>query len=342
VAIGLRTRRAAVGLDIGTSAVRAAEVTLVRGRPSVRLCGEVPLPPGAVREGEVVDVEIVARAIRELWSSAKPSSKRVALGLANRRTVVRQVELPWLPADELRAALPFHAGEHIPMAVEAALLDFWPLDETVGPGGTRQVRGLLVAVAREAAETLVAAVAQAGLTAASIDILPLAILRALGSLPPAAEAPDADPVVEALVDVGSDVTNVLVHERGRPLFVRMLLLGGSAATEAIAATLGVEFAEAEVLKRGLADMPSGDVRSVLARASHDQAVDELVQEIRGSLQYFAASAATGPVQRLVLSGGGARVDGLAAGLSQAGLPVHLAAGARAAAVPVGLALGSLV
>jgi type IV pilus assembly protein PilM len=337
VAIGLLTRRAAIGLDIGTTAVRAAEVTLGKSGPTVRSYGEVPLPAGAVREGEVADVEIVAHAIRQLWSSTKFSSKRVALGLANRRTVVRQVELPSLPADELKAALPFSAGEHIPMAVETALLDFWPLEESAGAGGTPMVRGLLVAVAREAADSAVSAVQKAGLTPVSIDILPLAILRALGSI----SAGSAGAAVEALVDIGADVTNVLVHEQGRPLFVRMLLMGGSAATDAIATTLGIDFDEAESLKRHLPDAPRGDVRHILARSAHDSAVDDLVQEIGGSLQYFAASATAGPVQRLVLTGGGARVDGLMSGLSQAGLPVHLAETGPTAAVPVGLALGSL-
>ncbi|RZS89415.1 type IV pilus assembly protein PilM [Motilibacter rhizosphaerae] len=339
--------RAGIGLDIGTTAVRVVQVAERRGRLRVTRMGEVALPPGAVREGEVVDSAAVAAAIRQLWAEVRPSSKRVGLGLASRRVVVRQVDLPSMPVDELRASLPFAVGDLIPMPTDAAMLDFWPVEERDAGGGS-VVRGLLVAAAKQAVDDAVGAVQAAGLTPVSIDILPFALLRALHSGAPQ----DAPPAVEALVDIGADVTSMVVHSAGRPLFVRSLLRGGAAATEAIATRLAVDFATAEALKRG--DLAPPDVETGEAvRALLDESAAEVALEIRNSLGYYAATAGgSSPVERVVLSGGGALLSGLLPRLVLDGMPVEVASPTHAlpgddsvpsfaTAIPVGLALGCI-
>src|SRR5215210_555755 len=94
--------RPVVGLDIGTSGVRAAELTMGKGPATLERFGQVALPLGAVRDGEVIDSDAVAGAIKQLWAQAKFSSKKVVVGVANQKVVVRQVDLPWLPVAELR------------------------------------------------------------------------------------------------------------------------------------------------------------------------------------------------------------------------------------------------
>jgi type IV pilus assembly protein PilM len=136
-----------VGLDIGTSGVRAAELRLGRNGTTLERFGQVALPVGAVRDGEVVDPDAVGAAIRELWSSAKFTTKRVVVGVANQKVVVRQVDLPWLPAKELRASLPFHVPDYIPMPLDNAVLDYHPLEEVTDDNGARMLRVLLVAAA---------------------------------------------------------------------------------------------------------------------------------------------------------------------------------------------------
>src|SRR3954465_3669976 len=97
--------RTSVGLDIGTSGVRAAELSLGRNGATLERFGQVALPVGAVRDGEVVDPDAVATAVRQLWSQGKFTSKKVVVGVANQRVIVRQVDLPWMPLDELRKSL---------------------------------------------------------------------------------------------------------------------------------------------------------------------------------------------------------------------------------------------
>jgi type IV pilus assembly protein PilM len=124
----------------------------------------VALPQGAVRDGEVVDVAVVADAIKQLWTQAKFSTKKVVVGVANQKVVVRQVDLPWLPLKELRQSLAFQVQDYIPMPVEHAILDVHPLEEFTNDAGARTLRVLLVAASREMVGSALQAVTQAGLS----------------------------------------------------------------------------------------------------------------------------------------------------------------------------------
>ncbi len=348
--------RAAVGLDIGTSGVRAAELSLGRAGARLEKFGQVAIPVGAVRDGEVVDVDLVAAALRRLWSDVKFSTKRVALGVANQKVVVRQVDLPWMEHAELRKSLAFQVADLIPMPIEQAVLDFHQIEELVGENGARMIRVLLVAGARDMLGSSLAAVQKAGLTPASIDLSSFALIRALANRDHLGMEPDA----EALVDIGARVTNIAVHQGGTPRFVRILLMGGGDLTDSVAERMGVPLEQAEVTKQEL-----GIPGTVGERDGHpasrvlDQSVNAFVEEVRGSLDYYRASPGATPVRRLVLAGGGSRLRNLGARLSAATrLPVDYArpvAGLRIgktglsadqlayieplAAVPVGLAYG---
>ncbi len=299
-----------MGLDIGTSGVRAAELSLGKNGATLERFGQVALPPGAVRDGEVVDVDVVAEAIKHLWSSAKFSSKKVVLGVANQKVIVRQVDLPWMPESELRESLAFQVQDFVPMPIEQAILDFHAVDDFV-VDGRRMLRVLLVAAARDMVLTALEATKKAGLKAAQVDLTPFAVLRSLAwggngvSVLPHGDA-------EALVDVGSRVTNIVVHQNGVPRFVRVLLMGGDNVTEAVAERMGVPFDQAEGVKQQTPlgptpGIPSSDhpAARVVETSGHS-----FVEEIRGSLDYYLAQPASVPLRRVVVSGGGARLGGL--------------------------------
>ena len=351
-------RRAAVGLDIGTSGVRAAELSLGKRPLVLDRFGQVALPPGAVRDGEVIDVDTVAGAIRQLWASTKFSTKRVVVGVSNQRVVVRQVDLPWLPENELRTSLPFQVQDNIPMPVEQAILDFHPLEEFVNESGGRMLRVLLVAAAQDVVHNTVAAVQRAGLDPVRVDLTPFALLRGLAEL----DELGLDSVeAEALVDVGASVTNIVVHQGGVPRFVRILLMGGTDITEAVADRLGVPIEHAESVKQqtGMLEQ-AGDVSAdaPLAVRVIESTAAAFVEEVRGSLDYYLAQPRSVELSRIVLSGGGGQLPGLARRLALANrLPVEpgsamsrlrigkvrltdeqLALVAPLASVPVGLAM----
>jgi type IV pilus assembly protein PilM len=312
-----------VGLDIGTSGVRAAELSLGKNGATLERFGQVALPAGAVRDGEVVDPDTVAQAIKQLWTTAKFSSKKVVLGVANQRVVVRQVDLPWLPTSELRQSLAFQVQDFIPMPVEQAVLDFHPVEEFT-TDGRRMLRVLLVAAARDMVTSALDAVRKAGLTATQVDLTPFAVLRSLAVVDNVGLT-STNHDAEALVDVGSKVTNIVIHQNGVPRFVRVLLMGGDNVTEALAERMGMPIEEAENVKQQTSlgatpGVPSSEhpAARVVEATGH-----AFVEEIRGSLDYYLAQPGSVPMRRVVVSGGGARLGGLVQRLSLATrLPVE--------------------
>lgn len=312
----------AIGLDIGSHAVRAAAVRT--GRPSeLQAFGQVGLPRGAVERGEIVDPGLVAIALRRLWREAHLGDRRVRVGLASLRTIVRQIEMPTMDEAELRSALEFRAGEFIPLPPEETFLDFKVVEPFTSPDGEEMIRVLIAAIHRDTLQNALTAVREAGLQAVSFDLTPFALVRALA---PASLAgpPEAEVEVEAevIVSIGAGVTIVVVHEAGVINFVRIVDAGGDDLTAAIEQSLDVPFEEAEMLKRQL----SGPVeRRDDALAAVEAPMSSLLNEIRGSVDFYLAQAGSRPIQRVVLTGGGSLFDGLAQRLSDSlGVPADLA------------------
>ena len=203
--------RTSVGLDIGTRTVHVAEVTGGRGAPTITNFGGVALPEGAVREGEIVDTGAVADAIKELYGAAKLKNKKVNLGVANQRVVVRQIDLPWMEEEELRSSLPFQVQEFIPIPVEEAQLDYHVLDEVEGEDGARTLRILLVAAHKDMLAAHMEAAQSAGLKPVGVDLNPFAQLRVVGR-----DGAVGGGGAEALVDIGGGVTDIVVHRDADP------------------------------------------------------------------------------------------------------------------------------
>jgi type IV pilus assembly protein PilM len=301
-----------VGLDIGTSGVRAAELSLNKDGATLERFGQVALPPGAVRDGEVIDVETVANAIKHLWATAKFSSKKVVLGVANQKVIVRQVDLPWMPESELRKTLDIQVQDFLPIPVDQAVLDFHPVEEVVTEDGTRMMRVLLVAATRDMVMSALTAAQKAGLSVEQVDLTPFAVLRSLAWVDHLGVSPSYAGEAEALVDIGSKVTNIVVHQNGVPRFVRVLLMGGDNLTSAVAERMGVPMEQAEGIKQSVAlgttpGIPSSDhpAARVVETTGH-----AFLEEVRGSLDYYLAQPGSAPVRRVVVSGGGARQGGL--------------------------------
>lgn len=346
-----------MGLDIGTTAVRAAEVSVGGDSATLHRFGQVALPDGAVSDGEIVDGDAVTEAIKQLWKQVRLNSKQVAIGVSNQRLVVRQVELPWLPTKELRASLGFQVGEYIPMPIEQAVLDFNVVEEFTSDDGRRMLRVLLVAAGKDMVLAAVQAVTHAGLIPVRVDLTPFALLRSLGG---GGSALGLDSDGEAIVDVGADVTNILVHQGGQPRFVRVLMLGGRDLTDAIAERMGVDMPAAENTKldMSLSSDPTFVDAHPASRAL-DASASQWIDELRQSLDYYLAQPGSVRIRRLVLSGGGSQLDGLpqrvatatrlpvivaspmsGLKLGKTGLePEQLAMVEARMAVPVGLALG---
>lgn len=365
--------RSLVGLDIGSTGVRAAEFVPGRRRPTVRRVASVPLAPGVVRAGTVVDGEALAAALRQLWTQGKFGTKEVVLGIASSGVLVRQLDLDWMPPEDFRKALRYQVQDVLPFSVDEANLDYHLLAELELPGEDgeprRMARILLVAAAQDVVDAFVAAVRGARLRPQKVDLLPFALLRAR------TPALTGDDVTEAIVDVGADLVSVVVHTAGTPRYVRMISgLGGNTVTEAVQQRYDWSWEDAERTKvyvglpghahlepsQRVAVAPRTDGLDHAAQQVVAVAADQLTTEIGATLDFYSASSAdTGdrPVGRVLLAGSGALLGGFAEHLSaRLDLPVerldareHLRAPRRVhladldpadLAIPVGLCVGA--
>jgi type IV pilus assembly protein PilM len=294
-----------IGLDVGTSAVRA--VSLARGEPPrLEQHGQVELPVGVVIEGEVIDPGAVALALRQLWKEAGFRSRSVRVAIASPRVIVRTVDMPLLSDGDTRAALQLQLGDYIPMAPEATVFDFQPLDEPSPDGGERQL--LLAAAPREAVRPLVEAVRQAGLRIEHVDVAASALTRLVRPRP--GQSPDGGGS-DVIVSIGAGAIVVTAaNGSGEPIFSRTITnVSGRHVTDRIASELSILPAEAERLKRHVPDHESADVAARILLAT-DPFVTEICEEIGDSLDYFERLPGGRPVQSVAITGGGALLAGV--------------------------------
>jgi type IV pilus assembly protein PilM len=327
-----RSGRNVVGLDIEPTHLAAAEAS-VNGHVAVERAAVAPLAPGLVRDGEVTDPDGLATALKEFFSAHK-LPRRVRLGVANQRIVVRVIDLPPLDdARELDAAVRFQAQEHIPMSLDQAVLDFHSLGRAQTEQGERS-RVVLVAARRDMIERLLAAVRGAGLRAEGIDLSAFAMIRALGAVPTDGEQVDGGSLY---VSVGG-MTNLAIATGGICHFTRVTTAGLDAMVTDLAErrALTREHAEQWLEHVGLTapvDAVEGDPeivgegRSVLATG-----VDRIVDEVRNSLDFYSAQGAGVAVERAVVTGPAIAIPGFVEQID-AGLTVPVTAGAVAEARP---------
>ncbi len=302
-----------LGLDVGTTAVRVADVE-PGPRPVLRAFGHVDLPPGAVRGGEVVDPAAVADAIRQLWRETGLRQRSARVGVASERVVVRTIELPSLSDAELAGALQFGAQDYVPFPLDESILDYHVLERATGADGEPVTRVLLAAAHQETVGALLGAIKAAGVTVSAVDLLPQALIRGLEA------APGEPGRAEAVVSVGAGVTTVVVHEAGLPRLVRIVAVGGDAVTEAISRELDLPVEAAEAAKRELRTDGEPGVRAAV-----EAGLARITVPIHGSLDYYLNQTETAPLARVLLTGGGSLTPGLAESIaSSLGVPVEQA------------------
>jgi type IV pilus assembly protein PilM len=239
LSFGRRSGSDVVGLDIQPGLVAAVQAR-TNGSVLAERGVALPLAPDSVREGDVVDGNTLSETLRSLFTGSQ-LSKRVRVGVANQRTVMRTLELPPLTdAKELAAAVQFQAQDQVPMPLANAVMDFQPLGIVDTPAGPRQ-KVVLVAAQRDMVERLLAAVRGAGLSPVGLDMSAFALIRSL-------YRGDADHTRVLYLNVDG-LTNVAIAEGTVCRFTRVL--GG-----------GIEDMAAELAER--TRMPLAHARGLLA------------------------------------------------------------------------------
>lgn len=318
-----------VGLTIEPGRIAAAQVS-VNGAIAVQHGAVAQLAPGVVRDGEVADAAALAEALRDVWREHRDLDKRVRIGVANARIVVRTLLLPVIDnPKEIATAVRFQAKDEIPMPLEDAVLDFHSVGVVETPEGPRQ-RVVLVAARRDMLFAVVAAARAAGLKPTGIDLSAFGMVRAL-------QTAGADAGPELFVSVGG-LTNLAISDNGVCGFTRVA--GGGLESLAVELAergeLTIEHARMWLHHVGLeAELSTidgdeeivADARTILVSGAR-----KIAGEIRGSLDFHQAQANGGSaVQRVVLTGPAAAIPGFAAALqAELGIDVQerVVAGAR--------------
>lgn len=300
-----------VGIDIGSTAVRAVELSGAgKPLPTVVKYHAVPLPEGSVVRGEVQEINTVAEALKRLWSAADFGSKNVVIGMGNHRVLVRDLAVPKGSMARIRESLPFHVQDMLPVPVADALLDFYPISESDDAVAGPQVHGLLVAAVKESVQANVKAVQLAGLIPVEVDLVPFALSRVVYRGQP-------DPGVVVQIDVGARTTSVVITTLGSPLFVRIIPTGGDDLTQALVDRLPTDADTAESVKRVLGLAPGGvGVGDEDAVAIIREVSTELLTSLRNTITYFANTRPALSIDRIVLTGGGSSLIGFGQALGE--------------------------
>ena len=312
-----------VGLDIGTDHVRAAHLKSSGAGLLLTAYGAVNLPMGSVVEGEIVDVEAVSSAIKELWRHSNVTGKDVSIGVSNQKVVVRLIDLPFMERDELAGAIQYQAQDYIPIPIEDAIIDFHIIGDYMTPADEHMMEVLLVAAQRDMIDSAVAAVQGAGLRMAQIDLTSFAIVRAVLGLGDTFLPGEDDEAGEAtaVIHISSGLTNIAVVERGVPRFTRVSSIAGNQFTQAIANVLNLTFDEAEELKirAGLPDIEAGQTQVTpgdaeaesiqVAQDALEREINKFIAEVRRSLDYYLTQATQiRTIKNIYLTGSGAQLS----------------------------------
>ena len=310
-----KSSKAVVGLDIGSSAVKAVELKGSGKGFKVTAFAVEPVPPDSIVDGAIIDGTAVADAIRRLFENKAFKTKEVAASLSGNAVIVKKISLPVMTEAELAESIYWEAEQYIPFDIQDVNLDYQILDAGRGPDSKGTMDVLLVAAKKEKIADYMGVITQAGRTAVVIDVDAFALQNAYETnygLEPKS--------VVVLLNAGASAININILSGEQSVFTRDISSGGNAYTEAVQKELNLPFESAEVLKKGDAvdGISFDEVRPVLHAMT-----ENVLLEIQKTFDFFKATASSDRIDRIVLSGGASRVDGFAQALEERfGAPVE--------------------
>jgi type IV pilus assembly protein PilM len=296
-----RKAKSLVGLDIGSSAVKAVELRPAGKGYKVTAFGNEPVPPDSIVDGAIIDGAAVADAIRRLFDGRSIKTKDVAASLSGNAVIVKKITLPQMTEAELAESIYWEAEQYIPFDIQDVNLDYQILDPADSAAGKGTMDVLLVAAKKEKIADYTGVIAQAGRSAVVVDVDAFALQNAYEinyGINPGA--------VVVLLNAGASATNINILNGEQSVFTRDISIGGNAYTEALQKELNLPFDQADQLKRGVPvdSVTFEDARPVLRAVS-----ENVMLEIQKTFDFFKATAASDRIDRIMVSGGASRAEG---------------------------------
>lgn len=297
-----RKTKTVVGLDIGSSAVKAVELKPAGKGYRVVAFGIEPVPPDSIVDGAIIDSTAVAEAIRNVFEHNKAfKAKDVCASLSGNAVIVKKITLPVMTESELGESIYWEAEQYIPFDIQDVNLDYQILDPGTGPEARGSMDVLLVAAKKEKIGDYTSVIAQAGKTPVIVDVDAFALQNAFE----VNYGLEAGKVV-VLLNAGASAININIVQGDQSVFTRDVSLGGNAYTEAVQKELDLPFDSAEQLKKGV---PVDGATFEEARPVLHAITENVLLEIQKTFDFFKATASSDQIDRIMVSGGASRVDG---------------------------------
>tara|TARA_Y100000589_G_scaffold63147_1_gene54404 strand:+ start:4017 stop:5081 length:1065 start_codon:yes stop_codon:yes gene_type:complete len=293
---------AVLGVDISSSAVKLLELSKQGSRYKVESYAVEPLPPNAVIEKNITDVEAVGEVLKRVASKSRTSVKQAAVAVSGSAVITKVIQMDGgLNEFEMEDQIALEADQYIPYPLDEVAIDF----EVQGPSETNpdQVDVLLAACRKENVDIREDALEIAGLTAKIVDVEAYALERAYTLIEPQLDS-QGEELVVAIVDVGATMTTLSVLAGGKTVYTREQIFGGKQLTEEIQRRYGLSLEEAGLAKKqgGLPDDYEAEVLTPFREA--------VVQQVARALQFFFGASQYNAVDYVVLAGGTASIQGL--------------------------------
>lgn len=282
-----------VGLDIGSSYIKAVQLKESRSGYELELLEMLPISPELIVEGSIIDAIRLTESLKELVRKSKMRTKNVSISISGHSSVIiKRISLPEMTEEELNESIKFEAEQYVPFDIEDVNLDFQILGPKEEAG---QMDVILVAVKKEVINDYVSVVKEAGLTPVIVDVDAFALENMYGINYEIEAGANV-----ALVNIGANTINMNIVRGGISVFTRDSSLGGNIHTEALQKEFNITYEEAERLKRGetLEKVQQEDANAVILQASGD-----IFTEVSRSLDYFRSSTHQPDVKEVILSGG---------------------------------------
>jgi type IV pilus assembly protein PilM len=299
------------GLDIGSSCVKVIQLQESGGRRTLTGLGVVTIPNETITDGSIRDPQTVSDAIKEAVAKAGVKGEDAVISICGRELIIKKIQVPEVPPTEVGSVVELEAEHHIPFAIDEVFLDH----HTVGVQNG-QMDLILVAVKKQKVTEYMSVVEQAGFAPVIVDVDGFALGNQFEL-----NNPDEGGEAVALIDIGASVMKTNVVRAGATIFARDIPFGGNNYTQAIAQRLNIAFEQAEAAKLG---KDVGVKWETLVPALEAVSRD-LSLEVQRTFDYFASTAESERIGKIVLAGGCAQLPGLNEYLSSNwGIPVELA------------------
>lgn len=310
-----------VGLKVGSTSLKFVELVHKKEGYRLKNISIEEFPFSEKKDGYLNHPGFIAEKIREVIRRYRLSPKRIVTGVEGESVAVRLIKVPPMKENELREAIRWEAEEHLPYPVEDIVLGYQVLKNGMSDSQSKELSVLLVGVKKENVDEHLRLFNQIGIYPAIVDVNSLALYNVAESIKMTDKAEGC-----ALLNIGHYTTNLLVLSRGFPFLIRDIKFGGDNITRSLIKSLGVNYAQAERIKKDFSITGGGlkvDIKEEEVDRLIKEALADLVKEMVHSFEYFTSTREGVPVQRVILSGGSCLIKNIDDFLSQQlGIPVE--------------------